>query len=135
MTATTSISTQLAAHRLQPFLSQVRKNDSDSEVIRAIVVSRYTVSSFMTTGPAYDLQLMLQDPTFTLPGRSRSATEAIVAESRERVDELLALTKEQDRQTSNERTVKLLLITAVLGGTILMVSFALPAVLQVLMAR
>lgn len=128
MTAPTSIGAKLALHRLEPFLADISRWESDQRVIEKICLAPYMSTSFTTTGPAYDLAILLRDdPSFHLPGRSRARTETLVAEARAHVDRLLEISAEMDRDRfwSSVRH-KALPIVFVLAATVAVAVFVVP---------
>lgn len=96
------LSTSSPAIHFEQFLRSIDPQGSDRELIERIAKADHAVSGVRVDGPAYELaRLVAVDPTFTLPGRDRKRTEAIVGLSKVAVDELTEILQETPRGPSN----------------------------------
>lgn len=118
-----SVRIALARRRAGSLLSELSPNQSAQQQKRLILDQSCSyLPGLGYGGPAFDLEILLEDPSFRLPGRSRSETERIVAEgTRESVTQLGLFAKEESRRRWG-RILRINLWTIALGTAV----FALP---------
>lgn len=75
----------LARRRAEPLITRLRQNVSRAEQIKVLRASRSIYGQLGWTGGPFDLEILLDDPKFRIPWRTRRTTERMITQAKANV--------------------------------------------------